>query len=53
MNRFYSIPFKTLAVLLSYVLCVLIIVGCIGVFLFFEMGVYTKSATEVSSRCSK
>ena len=47
MNRFYSIPFKTLAVLLSYVLCVLIIVGCIGVFLFFEMGVYTKSATEV------
>jgi len=47
MNRFYSIPFKTLAVLLSYVLCLLVILGCLGVIVFFEMGVYTNSAAEV------
>ena len=49
MNRFYSVPFKTLAVLLSFVFLVIIVLGCLSVVLFFETGIYTASAAEVYS----
>lgn len=49
MNRFYSVPFKTLAVLLTFVLIVIIAAGAVGVILFYEAGIYTRSAAEVYS----
>jgi len=47
MNKFYSIPFKTFAVLLSFVLVVIILLGCLGIYVLFEVGAYTRSAAEI------
>lgn len=52
MNRFYSVPFKTLAVLLTFVFIVIIALGSIGVVLFYEAGIYTQSAAEVYSNAA-
>lgn len=48
MNRFYSVPFKTLAVLLSFVCLVIAVFGCVGaVVMYYDVGIYTHSAAEV------
>ncbi len=49
MNKFYSIPFKTFAVLLSFLFIVITILSALGVWVMYEMGVYTQSAAEVYS----